>query len=97
MRGFRIEPGEIEVVLIDETGAPTAVAVGWPITPNGAGGIVAFVETDALDVASLDERVKLRLPPYMVPREYRSLAKFPRNANGKVDRKALIATLENKA
>jgi acyl-coenzyme A synthetase/AMP-(fatty) acid ligase len=47
------------------------------------------VEADAIRAAS-----GTRLPSYMQPREVRFVASFPLNANGKVDRKALLATLE---
>ena len=43
------------------------------------------------------ERVAARLPAYMAPREIRGLAEFPLNANGKVDRKALLALLAGAA
>ena len=39
-------------------------------------------------------RLKERLPPYMVPRDLRLVTEFPLNANGKVDRKALRRRLE---
>jgi acyl-coenzyme A synthetase/AMP-(fatty) acid ligase len=32
----------------------------------------------------------------MIPREYRLMPELPRNANGKVDRKALLAMLEDR-
>jgi amino acid adenylation domain-containing protein len=94
MRGFRIEPGEIEAALREETGMPFAVAVGWPRTPSGADGIVAFVETDQVDVKPLERKMRTRLPQYMLPREYRFMTELPRNPNGKVDRKALLAMLD---
>lgn len=94
VNGFRVEPGEIEAALRRESGAPFAVAVGWPLTPSGAGGVVAFLEATKVDVETLAAKMRTQLPPYMVPRDYRVLPQLPRNANGKVDRKALIAILE---
>jgi acyl-coenzyme A synthetase/AMP-(fatty) acid ligase len=44
-------------------------------------------------VAAIRERVISRLPPYMHPSELRLVSEFPLNANGKVDRKALLAAL----
>jgi acyl-coenzyme A synthetase/AMP-(fatty) acid ligase len=92
--GFRVEPGEIEAVLRQEAGVPSAVAVGWPRTPSGAGGIVAFLEAVQIDIEALSRKVQAQLPSYMVPREYRVMAEFPRNANGKIDRRALMSILE---
>ena len=91
--GVRIELGEIEQALRDATGTDEVVAVGWPLTPSGAGGVVGFVARLDVDVDAVLERIKGVLPSVMVPRELHLLAEFPLNANGKVDRKALIARL----
>jgi acyl-CoA synthetase (AMP-forming)/AMP-acid ligase II len=99
IRGYRVELGEIEAVLRHEAGVDTAVALGWPIAPNGgADGVVAFIAVPSsrpsVDVDALRERVGQRLPRYMVPREVRVVSEFPLNANGKIDRNALRATLD---
>lgn len=91
--GVRIELGEIEQALRDAIGTDEVVAVGWPLTPSGAGGVVGFVARLDVDVADVLERLKGVLPSVMVPRELHLLAEFPLNANGKIDRKALIAGL----
>jgi len=94
VHGFRVEPGEVEAVLREEAGVLFAVVVGWPRTRCGASGVVAFLETAEVDLEVLDRRARARLPQYMVPREYRLVNVLPRNANGKVDRRALLKTLE---
>jgi acyl-coenzyme A synthetase/AMP-(fatty) acid ligase len=97
MRGYRIEPGEIEVVLREEAGVQQAVAIGWPILNGTAAGITAFLGTGRADVDGVRARVEKRLPKYMCPREYRLMADLPLNSNGKVDRKALMKILEGGA
>jgi amino acid adenylation domain-containing protein len=92
--GHRVELGEVEAAIRDETGVDAVAAVGWPRLPTGAAGIAAFVADLQLDVAALRERLGARLPGYMVPRELRLLAELPLNANGKWDRGALIRLLE---
>lgn len=94
VHGARVEAGEVEAAIREEAGVPFVVAVGWPRTPSGAGGIVAFLETAQVDVEALNQSVRARLPHFMIPREYRLMTELPRNANGKIDRKALLATLE---
>lgn len=94
VNGFRVEPGEIEAVIRQEAGVATAVAVGWPRTPSGAGGIVAFLESAEVDLENLDKKVRGRLPEYMAPRQYRVMPELARNGNGKIDRKALLRQLE---
>jgi amino acid adenylation domain-containing protein len=92
--GHRVELGEVEAAIREETGIDAVAAVGWPRSPTGAAGIAAFVAETQLDVASLKERLGARLPSYMVPRELRLLPDLPVNANGKWDRGALIRLLE---
>ena len=95
IQGYRVELGEIEAVLREEAGVEVAIAVGWPVTASGADGIVGFLGSDTADTAAIRERVIARLPPYMHPSELRLVREFPLNANGKVDRKALLAQLAN--
>jgi amino acid adenylation domain-containing protein len=94
--GHRVELGEVEAAIREETGIDAVAAVGWPKSPTGAGGIAAFVGDARVDVAALKTRLAARLPGYMVPRELHLLAELPLNANGKWDRGALIRLLEEK-
>lgn len=93
IQGYRVELGEVESVLRQEAGVDVAIAVGWPLTASGANGIVAFLGSDQADTTAIRARVIARLPPYMHPSELRWVTEFPLNANGKVDRKALLNLL----
>ena len=55
-----------------------------------------FLEKFPAETSSVMDFLKAKLPPYMIPSEITVLPIFPLNANGKVDRKALKATLETK-
>jgi acyl-coenzyme A synthetase/AMP-(fatty) acid ligase len=92
--GHRVELGEVEAILREESGIDGAVAVGWPISPSGAGGIEAFLQAEETDLASLRNRLGKRLPSYMVPRRIHVLPAIPLNSNGKFDRQALQRFLE---
>lgn len=94
--GHRVELGEIEAAIREETGIDAVVAVGWPRSPAGAAGIAAFVADPKIDPSSLRDRLAARLPSYMVPRELRLVRELPLNANGKWDRGALIRSLEER-
>jgi amino acid adenylation domain-containing protein len=95
--GHRVELGEVEAVLREESGVDAVVALGWPRTESGAGGVVAFLGEEQVDVEGLRARVAARLPSYMVPRAVHLLPALPLNDNGKFDRKALLKQLEEAA
>lgn len=92
--GHRVELGEIEAVLREETGVDGVAAIGWPRSSTGVAGIAAFVAAENIDLSAVRDRLALRLPSYMVPRELRLVTEMPMNANGKWDRGALGRLLE---
>ncbi len=92
--GHRVELGEVEAVVREESGVDAVVALGWPQAPAGAGGVEIFLQADDPVDPALRYRVAKRLPVYMAPRRYHCLTRFPVNANGKYDRRALIQLLE---
>jgi amino acid adenylation domain-containing protein len=96
VRGHRVELGEIEAVIREESGASGVVAVGFPRTAAGVAGIEAFIEGEATAAEARDviARASKRLPSFMVPRRIHALERLPLNANGKYDRNALLARLE---
>ncbi len=95
--GMRIELGEVEAALKAATGGAEAAAIGWPVTPTGVGGIVAFIAGPARpkNQDQVKEALRRRLPPQMVPRAIRFLEKLPLNHNGKIDRLALRRSLDS--
>jgi amino acid adenylation domain-containing protein/non-ribosomal peptide synthase protein (TIGR01720 family) len=91
IRGFRIELGEIEARLHEQPQVRDA-AVAVQEGPNGK-YLVGYLVPVAEQAGELPEIIKARLraslPDYMVPLHWLILDKLPRNANGKLDRKAL--------
>jgi amino acid adenylation domain-containing protein len=92
--GHRVELGEIEAAVREASALDGVVALGWPMTGSGADAIEVFLQTDDFDTKQLLEKLRTRLPAYMVPRNIRLLRHFPLNTNGKFDRKALQMILE---
>lgn len=92
--GHRVELEEVEAAIAREAGAE-AIAVGWPRTETGAGGLVALV-AGHVDASALRAGLAARLPEYMIPREIRVVDELPKNANGKRDRRAAEALLEER-
>ncbi|MEU6391698.1 amino acid adenylation domain-containing protein [Streptomyces sp. NPDC046939] len=93
LRGFRIEPGEIEAVLARHPGV-TRAAVVVRRADNGARQLVAYTVTagdTAPDPADLRAHAAAHLPEHMVPAACVPVDALPLTANGKLDVAALPA------
>ncbi|HEX4645732.1 MAG TPA: phosphopantetheine-binding protein, partial [Verrucomicrobiae bacterium] len=95
LRGFRIEPGEIETAIARHPSVREAAVIAREAAPGGQ-QLVAYlaVENPAADLAvQLRSLVRAALPEYMVPAQFVMLKALPRTPNGKMDRHALPAPL----
>ncbi len=90
LRGYRIEPAEIEHLLSQQPGIEDSVVI---IRETGGGkSLCAYMTAEAgppPDMAALKDALRTRLPEYMVPTHMMQLQAIPLTPNGKVDRRAL--------
>ncbi|MGE0866397.1 MAG: amino acid adenylation domain-containing protein, partial [Vicinamibacterales bacterium] len=95
LRGFRIEPGEVESALRQFPGLDDALVMVHQDEATGDRRLIAYLafQQPPARTIELEVRNHLRplLPGYMIPSVFMVLEKLPLNANGKVDRKALPA------
>lgn len=88
VRGFRIEPGEIEGLLEQQPGVARAVVAS--VQQRLVAWITVLPEAQS-EPAALLATLRAQLPDYMVPALISVVEQMPLNSNGKVDRKALPA------
>jgi len=100
VRGYRVEPGEIEHVLLEDPSCESAVvlgrsgamAAGDGEQPSDQGELVAYVVPAPgarLVPSEVHRRLRDRLPWYEVPHRVVVRADFPLTAHGKIDKRAL--------
>jgi len=91
VRGYRVEPGEIEAVLLAHPDIAQAVVKSF--VHAGADQLAAYVVAKGGRGPSREELrglVSRKLPVYMVPAAFIFLNSLPTTPNGKLDRNALL-------
>lgn len=91
VRGYRIEPGEIEAQLESRDEVARATVVLREDTPGDQRLVGYLVVDQPVDADELRRDLGDSLPSYMVPAHLITLDRLPLTPNGKIDRKALPA------
>jgi len=91
LRGYRIEPGDIEAAAADEPDVAECVAVVRAL--DGGDAVLVLYAGSAAAPAVLAQRLRERLtgalPAYMRPQYIEVVPRLPKTPNGKIDRRAL--------
>jgi amino acid adenylation domain-containing protein len=93
VRGFRIEPSEIEAVLNEHSSVRESVVVAREFA-EGDKRIVAYLVLKSEPAPTLRELqafLASQLPEHMMPSKYVTVSSLPLNRSGKIDRAALPA------
>ena len=98
IRGFRIELGEIEKIIEQNQNIIQVVVIKSKLK-NGHDGLIAYYIANNISdhicfENELREKLKKKLPQYMIPQYFISLKSMPYTPNGKIDRKALPEPVE---
>jgi len=96
VRGFRVEPGEIEARLAARSDVAHVAVAPRRARADDATELVAFVVPAAgatIEAESLREALGRELPDYLVPRTVVPLADPPLTSTGKLDVRALLDSL----
>jgi amino acid adenylation domain-containing protein len=90
VRGYRVEPAEIEAHLAQHPAVESAAVVPR-VTASGTRLVAFVVVNDDASGPELLAFLAARLPDYMVPSEAKTADALPLTAHGKLDRRALWA------
>lgn len=92
VRGFRVEPGEIEAALLDHPSVRDAVVVDRQDVSGNTQLLAYVVPADEEPRGPvIGDHLRNRLPDFMIPAHIVSLNELPLSSNGKIDRAALPA------
>lgn len=91
--GYRVAPAEIEAAFADAPGLTDCAAIGHEVRPGTF--VIALAYAGPSDENTLGAHASTRLARYKQPRVFLRLAALPRNANGKLDRRALRDALKD--
>jgi tyrocidine synthetase III len=95
IRGFRIELEEIESVLSEVKEISNAIVKPIKFDETDV-RLVAYLDVPeglSIDLKVVENLLRSKLPPYMIPSAYKIMNGFPVTINGKIDRKALTIDL----
>jgi acyl-coenzyme A synthetase/AMP-(fatty) acid ligase len=94
IRGFRVEPGEVEAALTlhEAVRAAAVVVVEHPRLGKTLKGFVTLRQGADADSRALRKHLSERLAPFMVPDTLAILDELPRTTTGKIDYTALRAS-----
>ena len=93
IQGYRVELGEIEQYMLELTDVKEAVVLAKK-DETKHNILVAYIttkENKVLDMDQLKFELALHIPEYMVPVSIEIIERMPLTANGKIDKKTLVA------
>lgn len=90
IRGFRVEPGEIEAVMLASAPLDKAVVTGFEDSSGQTRLYACYTASRPVDEDSLRRAMAQKLPEYMLPAFMEQVDSLPLNPNGKIDRSRIL-------
>ena len=90
VRGYRVEPGEIESAILKYAPVKQAVVKSFENASGQTELFVAYTAEQEVALQTVRDSIKSFLPDYMVPAFLYQIPALPINANGKVDRTKIM-------
>lgn len=89
IRGYRVEPGEVEVAIAAHPDVEDQAVIARRSMDGQTKLIAFYVAQEAIPGSELRRLLAERIPSYMMPASFVRLDRLPLNHNGKVDRASL--------
>ena len=96
IRGYRVEPEEIETYLNQIEGIKQSVVTALETSEIDKILEAYFTSEISIDSKEIANYLSTKLPAYMIPSVFKRVEKFIENANGKIDRKRVLECVEVK-
>jgi surfactin family lipopeptide synthetase B/lichenysin synthetase B len=95
VRGYRVEPSEIEIAMMKAAPLLEAVVVGFNSKTaadkeNATKLYAVYTAKETIDPRIVRDALTRTLPDYMVPAFIEQIDALPKNARGKLDRKSIV-------
>lgn len=91
VRGFRIEPGEVEQRILEHPGVAQAYVCARRQAAEDHQLLAFIVPRTSLDYRAFETYLRTQLPPYMRPQQLFLVERLLLTANGKIDRDGMLA------
>ena len=91
VRGFRVEPGEVDSAILQDPRVDQAAV--FLQTAGANQQLVALIvpqKNQSIDLETFRRRLSDLLPEYMIPSRFDVVQSLPMTANGKLDRQAIV-------
>lgn len=97
INGQRVEPGEVEAVIKQMDNIEDAIVKGFTTSDGHKYLCAYYVATKEIKGKTFRKQLSSKMPDYMIPAHFVQIDSIPKNANGKINRQALVSPASSEA